>query len=244
MLVTTLNSKLLEEYGRSTVATWANFTRRSIVVVVSPDEVSSFEEALGSRYRVLPFCKDSLQSMATIRAFEAELDYRRADFRWQAGRFAWKVFAMQEAFAAYPGEPTITWLDADSILKPGFDEWLAKIFSPIHAVSFLGRAHKGIHAETGLLNFIGSKGRELCERVVEIYRSMQLFEFNEWHDAYVFTSVLLYDKHCFDISKHNRVRSSNPLYEIDRGRHILHLKGMRKSFNFMLLDDIRILLGR
>jgi hypothetical protein len=244
MLVTTLNSKLLEDYGRSTVGTWANFTRRSIVVVVSPDEVGCFEEALGSRYWVLPFCEESLQSMSMIRTREAEFDHRRADFRWQASRFAWKVFAMQEVFAAYPGELTITWLDADSILKPGFDEWLTKLFSPTHAVSFLGRAHKGIHAETGLINFIGSKGRELCERVVEIYRSMRLFEFNEWHDAYVFTSVLLYDKHCFDISKHNRVRSSNPLYEIDRGQHILHLKGMRKSSNFMLLDDIRILIGR
>ncbi len=244
MFVTTLNTKLLEEYGRTTLGTWADFTRRKIVVVVSPDELADFEVALGSRYRVLPFAEDSLRSMAAIREREEVLDHRRGDFRWQAGRFAWKVFAMREVFAAYPGESHITWLDADSILKPGFDEWVGKVFSLTHAVSYLGRAHKGIHAETGLINFVGPKGRELCERVINIYRSLELFEFNEWHDAYIFTSVLLYNKHCFDISKNQGVRSSNPLYEIDRGIHIIHLKGMRKNSNSKLLDNIRIFLGR
>jgi hypothetical protein len=244
MIVTTLSTKLLEDYGRSTVATWADFTQRSIVVVVSPEEVTDFEVALGDRYRVLPFSESNLRSMMAIRVREAELNYRRGDFRWQAGRFSWKVFAMQEVFATFPDEPSITWLDADSILKPGFDEWLEQVFSPTHAVSFLGRTHKSIHAETGLINFIGLKGRELCERIINIYRSLELFEFNEWHDGYVFTSVLLYNKHCFDISKHYGVRSSNPLYEIDRGKHLLHLKGMRKNSNFKLFDDFRILLGR
>jgi hypothetical protein len=244
MFVTTLSTKLLEEYGRSTVGDWADFTQRPIVVVVSPDEIGDFEAALGSRYRVLPFGGASLSSMAAIRGKEAELDNRRGDFRWQASRFAWKVFAMQEVFSAFPDEESVTWLDADSLLKPGFDAWLEQVFSPTHAVSFLGRTHKGIHAETGLMNFVGPKGRELCEQVVEIYRSLELFEFNEWHDAYVFSSVFLYNKHCFDISKHHGVRSSNPLYEIDRGRHILHLKGMRKNSSTMLLDDLRVLLRR
>jgi hypothetical protein len=244
MLVTTLSTKLLREYGLSTVGTWARSTRRRIAVVVSPEETADFVSALGSGYRVLPFGAASLESMEAIRARERDLDHQRGDFRWQAGRFAWKVFAMHEVLAAFPDEQTITWLDADSILKAGFDEWLDQVFSPTHAVSFLGRTHKGIHAETGLINFMGPKGRELCERVVDIYRSMELFEFKEWHDAYIFTSVLIYNKHCFDISKHRGVRSSNPLYEIDRGRHIVHLKGMRKNSSSMLLDDIRVLLGR
>lgn len=244
MLVTTLSAKLLNEYGKTTVGTWADFTQRGIVVVVSPDELRDFEVALGSRYTVIPFGEESLRSMAAIRAREEDLDHRRGDYRWQAGRFAWKVFAMEEVFSAFPEEPNITWLDADSILKPGFDEWVRGVFSSAHAVSFLGRTHKGIHAETGLINFIGAKGRDLCGEVIYIYRSLKLFEFNEWHDAYIFTSVLIYNKHCFDISKHLRARSSNPLYEIDRGIHIIHLKGMRKNSSSMLLDNIRILLGR
>jgi hypothetical protein len=244
MFVTTLSIKLFREYGQSTVGTWADFTRRDIVVVVSPEEMGDFEAVLGSRYRVLPFSDASLGHMAAIRDREDEIDHQRDDFRWQASRFAWKVFAMDEVFGAFPDEPTITWLDADSVLKPDLDDWLDQVFSPTHAVSFLGRTHKGIRVETGLINFIGPKSRELFERVLAIYRSLQLFEFNEWNDAYIFTSVLLYNKYCFDISKHRGVRSSNPLYEIDRGRHILHLKGMRKNNSFTLLDDIRILLGR
>lgn len=244
MLVTTLNTKLMNEYGQGTVGTWSSFTRRRIVVVVNPEDVDPFQNSLGERYSVIPFGSDSLQHMASIRAKEDELDHRRGNYRWQAARFSWKVFAMEEAYTAFPDEDPATWLDADSLLKPGFDEWLSEVFSSEHAVSFLGRAHKQLHAETGLINFKGSLGRELFERVLAIYKSLELFEFNEWTDSYIYTSVLQFNKHCFDICKHRGVRSSNPLYELDRGRHLLHLKGMRKNSSTKLLDDLRVLLRR
>lgn len=244
MFVTTLSTKLHEEYGRTTVATWSASTQRKIVVVVSPEEVDDFRTSLGPPYIVLPFSADSLRHMADIRAREEALNHRRGDYRWQAARFSWKVFALAEVFKAYPQEHVITWLDADSLLKDGFDAWLEQLFSPTHAVSFLGRAHKGIHAETGLINFIGAGGRKLFQRVLDIYLSLDLFDFNEWHDAYVFTSVFQFNRQCFDICKGRGVRSSNPLYEIDRGRHIIHLKGMRKDSSSKLLDDLRILLRR
>ncbi len=244
MLVTTLNTKLLEEYGRTTVATWSAFTGRKIVVVVNPEEVDYFKTELGSRYSVLPFGAGSLQHMAAIRSREDALNYRRGDYRWQAARFSWKVFAMEEAFISFPQEQVVTWLDADSLLKDGFDSWLSQVFSAEHAVSFLGRAHKQLHAETGLIDFRGAEGLRLFNRVLDIYKSLEIFDFNEWTDSYVYTSVFQFNKHCFDICKHRGVRSSNPIYEIDRGRHLIHLKGMRKNSSSMLLDDLRVLLRR
>ena len=246
MLLTTLSTKLLDEYGRDTVVTWSKYTRHKIVVVVSPDEVEAFKAALGPDYTVLAFSAVRMQYMAAIRACEQALDHRRGDYRWAASRFAWKVFAMDEVFNAFPQEPSITWIDADSVLKDGFDEWLAQLFSPQHAVSFLGRAHKQLHSESGLINFIGTEGRKQFERVLALYTSLDLFEYNEWHDGYLFNTVFQFSKHCFDICKHRGVRSSNPLYELDRGRHMVHLKGMRKNssrFSY-LLDDLRILLRR
>jgi hypothetical protein len=244
MLVTTLSAKLLDDYGRSTVATWHAFTKRRIVVVVNPDEVAQFRTVLGSAYSVIPFSDESLQSMAAIRSREEELAYRKGDYRWQAARFSWKVFAMEEAFRAFPEDDPATWLDADSLLKPGFDDWLSQLFSDRHAVSFLGRAHKQLHAETGLIDFRSAKGRELFRKVLEIYRSLEIFDFNEWTDSYIYTYAFQFHKDCFDICKHRGVKSSNPLYEIDRGRHLLHLKGMRKSNSIMLLDNLRVILRR
>jgi hypothetical protein len=244
MLITTLSAKLLDDYGRSTVATWQGFTSRPIVVVVNPDEVAKFRFDLGSAYHVIPFSNQSIQSMEAIRNREAELAYRKGDYRWQAARFSWKVFAMEEAFRMFPENDPATWLDADSLLKQGFDDWLAQLFSDRHAVSFLGRAHKQLHAETGLINFRGAKGRELFCKVLEIYRSLEIFDFNEWTDSYIYTYTFQFHKDCFDICKHRGVRSSNPLYEIDRGRHLLHLKGMRKSNSIMLFDDLRVFLRR
>lgn len=244
MLVTTLNTKLMNDYGHSTVGTWSAFTQRRLVVVVNPEDVEPFQQQLGDKYCVIPFSNDSLLHMAKIRAREEELDHHRNDYRWQAARFSWKVFAMEEAYKAFPDEDPVTWLDADSVLKAGFDQWLSALFSPEHAVSFLGRAHKQLHAETGLINFKGDLGRVMFERVLAIYKSLELFDYNEWTDSYIYTSVLQFNKHCFDICKHRGVRSSNPLYELDRGRHILHLKGMRKNSSTMLLDDLRVLLRR
>ncbi len=244
MFVTTLSTKLLDEYGRQTVATWSEFTTREIAVVVGPDEVDTFRSALGPAYRVLPFSAKSMSSMAAIRERENALDYRRGDYRFQASRFSWKVFALDDAFDAGANVAQITWLDADSLLRPGVDDWLQSLFSPDHAVSFLGRAHKQLHVESGLINFLGPEGQRQYRRVVDMYRSLELFDLNEWHDGYAVTPFFQFSRQCFDISKHRRVRSSNPLYEIDRGRHLLHLKGQRKASSSFLLDDLRVLLRR
>jgi hypothetical protein len=244
MLVTTLSAKLLDDYGRTTVATWYAFTKRRIVVVVNPDEVAQFRIDLGSAYSVIPFSDESIQLIQAIRKREEKLAYRKDDYRWQAGRFSWKVFAMEEAFRAFPAEDPATWLDADSLMKQGFDDWLSQLFSDKHAVSFLGRSHKQLHAETGLIDFRGAKGREFFRKVFKIYRSLEIFDFNEWTDSYIYTYAFQFHKDCFDICKYRGVKSSNPLYEIDRGRHILHLKGMRKNAKFLFFDNIRMLLGR
>ncbi len=244
MFITTLNSHLFKEYGHLTVSSWGEMTKEQIAVVVSPEELDVFKGLLSSRYRMIPFGAQSLHSMAAIRERETQLDYMRHDFRWQASRFSWKIFAIHEALNAFPEENSVTWLDADSLIRPGIDKWLKALFSETHAVSFLGREHKSIHAETGLINFVGSTGRQLFQQVFEIYRTLRVFDFKEWHDAYIFTSVFLYNKYCYDISKHRGVRSSNPLYEIDRGKHLLHLKGNRKSSSRFLIDDLRVILGR
>lgn len=244
MLITTLSSKLLADYGRSTVATWGSFTKKRIVVVVKPDELAQFRAELGSKYFVIPFSNESLQCIEAIREREEELAYRKGDYRWQAARFSWKVFAMDEAYRVFPKEDPVTWLDADSLLKRDFDKWLLRLFSDSHAVSFLGRAHKQMHAETGLIDFRGDRGREIFREVLEIYKTLDVFNFNEWTDSYIYTYAFQFKKDCYDICKHLGVKSSNPLYEIDRGRHLLHLKGMRKNSKIMLIDDLRILLGR
>jgi hypothetical protein len=244
MFVTTLSTELLNEYGRQTVATWSAFTQRRIVVVVGPGEVAAFREVLNDSYEVVSFSGSSLAAMAAIRQRENELNYRRGDYRYQAARFSWKVFALADAFGAFPNEPAITWLDADSLLRPGIDTWLQQIFSSTHGVSFLGRAHKQLHVESGLMNFLGDDGRGLYRRVIDTYRTLDLFNFKEWHDGFIVTPFFQFSKYGFDISKQHRVRSSNPLFEIDRGRHLLHLKGARKASSSLLLDNLRVWLGR
>lgn len=244
MLVTTINKRLMNEYGNRTVASWSSFSDQRIVIVVSPEEVQYFRGLLDQRYCIIPFPMRSMQHIDEIRMHEEKHNYRRGDYRWQAARFSWKVFAIEAAFEAFPNEDQVTWLDADSLLRSGFDNWLSSVVSVKHSVSFFGRSHKQLHAETGLIDFRGPGGREIFSRVLQIYKSLALFEFNEWTDSYVYTSVFHFNKHCFDISKHRGIRSSNPLYELDKGRHILHLKGTRKSSFSHVYDALRVLFRR
>jgi hypothetical protein len=244
MLVTTLNAKLLDAYGRSTVATWAGYTRQPVVAVASPQEQGLFERTLGQGFQVLAFTEASLEAMRAIQDKEAALNHRRDDYRFQAGRFSWKVFAMAEAFRAFPEEPALTWLDADSLLRPGIDEWLTQIFSGDDAVFYFGRAHKQMHAETGLIHFKGPLGRALFARVLHEYETLGLFDHHEWTDSYIYTAAFQFRRGCCDLSRRHGVRSSNPIFEIDGGRHLLHLKGGRKSASSTALDRLRVWLGR
>jgi hypothetical protein len=244
MLVTTLNARLLDAYGRSTVATWADYTRQPVVAVVSPKEQPLFAQALGQGFQVLEFAEPSLKAMRAIQDREAGLDHRRDDYRFQAARFSWKVYAVAEAFRAFPDEPSLTWLDADSLLRPGVDEWLAQLFSGDDAVYYFGRAHKQMHAETGLIHFRGDAGRALFGRVLHEYETLGLFDHHEWTDSYIYTAAFQFRRGCCDLSRKHRVRSSNPIFEIDGGRHLLHLKGSRKSASSTALDRLRVWLGR
>jgi hypothetical protein len=244
MLVTTLNAELLDAYGRSTVATWTRYTRQAVVAVVSPHEQAHFQQALGPGFQILGFSAASLDAMRAIREKEAALNHRRDDYRFQAGRFSWKVFAMAEAFRAHPEEPALTWLDADSLLRPGVDDWLARMFCGDDAVYYFGRAHKQMHAETGLIHFRGPLGRALFARVLHEYQTLGLFDHHEWTDSYIYTAVFQYRRGCCDLSRRHHVRSSNPIFEIDGGQHLLHLKGGRKSTSSMALDRLRVWLGR
>jgi hypothetical protein len=244
MLVTTLNARLLDAYGRSTVATWTGFSRQPVVVVVSPQEKTLFAQTLGQSFQVRSFSATALEAIRAIQDKEAALGHRRDDYRFQAGRFSWKVLAMAEAFNAFPEEPALTWLDADSLLRPGVDEWLGRLFAGDDAVYYFGRAHKQMHAETGLIHFRGSLGRSLFARVLHEYETLGLFDHHEWTDSYIYTAVFQFRRGCCDLSRKHGVRSSNPIFEIDAGRHLLHLKGGRKSASSTALDRLRVWLGR
>ena len=120
-------------------------------------------------------------------------------------------------------------------------DFLASVTS---GAGFFGRAHKNLHAETGLVVLNGESGRQAFMRAYEIYNRVDIFRFNEWTDSYVYSWAFSSFADCTDFSVKFNLKSSNPIFEFDRGKSVLHLKGNRKGSVNRIVDHFRVLIRR
>lgn len=149
------------------------------------------------------------------------------NYRLDAYKFSAKVFALHDA--AKVDAPFI-WLDADVVThSPLTLDWLHSICKP--SITHLGR--KGInYSETGFIYFEGVEARTLIADLYDIYMSGEIFNYQEWTDAFVFERVLQLHK-LHDLTTHNLVDpdyvgldafANSPLKDV-----FTHLKGDRKN---------------
>ena len=117
------------------------------------------------------------------------------DFRFNAFRFAYKVFAIYNAFKKIRSRYLI-WLDADikthkKIPLIFFD----KLVKKNSYISYLGRENVSLrhltYSECGFLIFDThhSTHRIFWEEMMSMYSGGKLFNEKEWHDSYIFDQV-------------------------------------------------------
>lgn len=122
------------------------------------------------------------------------------NYRKQAVRFCHKVFALKRALDANAeskknGEPHaryFIWMDADvHTLRPvTMDEIRKCLPKPGDAVAYLGRKDWD-HSECGWLAFdLDNKGADIIDAMYEAYRTDAVFNYEQWHDSYIFDRVL------------------------------------------------------
>ncbi len=238
--ITTLNKALFENYGRKTLASWSRVLDGPIFLYIDPKE-REFWNGLGLDMNIIDFNNDSLAVINRISDYEDGLGIDKSDFRFSSKRFSWKVMSIWQAAN---DDDSFTWIDADCILSDNFEVWWDQVYSKTHQISYFGRNYKKMHAETGLVYFNVRQSRCVIDHVFNAYSDLDLYNFKEWHDAYIFTSFIRDRRDCYDISDKFNLRSSNPILELDRGVRISHLKGNRKQTGFTFKDYISIKLGR
>jgi hypothetical protein len=159
----------------------------------------------------------------------------KKQFRWDAVRFCYKVYAKSVAVDLIPSGWMI-WLDADTVCHSAVThDFLQKVCPQDAMVSYLGRGEK-YHSECGWVayNLDHPQCRRFVHDFVDMYNTDAIFKQREWHDSYIF-DVLRKQRqdHCkfhnLNPSYDDKGLAGHPFINSDLGSVMDHVKGDRKQ---------------
>lgn len=161
----------------------------------------------------------------------------RKNFKWQAVRFCYKVFATQHAANTIDTDWLI-WIDADSHTHSAVPEaWLSVVCPDSHLISYLGRTDR-YHSECGWVAY--NKRDPLCLPYINDFAGMyerdEIFNLREWHDSYVWDEVRKRYRDqrqakFFNLNPEPDTKglAGHPFINSELGRYMDHMKGDRKG---------------
>jgi len=227
-IVTSWGPKGWDLYGKNFLDSTRNW-EKSITLEIYVDGMDP-TTITGSHVPTVVKSLEETQGFTTFREAHKDKNGETPEgynYRLDAYKFCAKVFALHDA--AIDPQPFI-WLDADVITHaPLTEAWLRAIVKP--SITHLGR--KGInYSETGFIYFEGVEARALIADMYDIYTTGEVFNYQEWTDAFIFERVLqLHKMHALEA--HSLVDpdymgldafENSPLKEV-----FTHLKGARKN---------------
>jgi hypothetical protein len=264
-VVTTFNQSGLELYGQrmidSFVKTWPtavqlhvyaeacnpNIPTNGQVILHDLDAVASLAR-FKQRWRGVPHANGDI-SQDPIRRLRKDA---RKEFKWNAVRFAHKVYAVFDA-AKTVSTDVLMWMDADMVChSPISISDLLRLCPADKDLGFLGR--KGKFSECGL--YAMSLRSPATQQFLSVFQQMYdqaetgIFTLDEWHDSFVFDAVRQrvtlaeqdWSSTLGDIRPHakNSPGEGHPLINSEWGRWLDHLKGDRKQTGRSWADDVKV----
>lgn len=188
---------------------------------------------------------DFHQNIPEYNVFKNKYSFRnRTDnFRYDALRFAHKVFAIKKAIYLCNTQYLI-WLDSDIKTFKKIDyKFLNSLIKTNYYMSYLGRGHlkdnPNQYSEAGFMIFDLNHeiDKSFWEDMNEMYMGGKLFELDEWHDSYIFDvvrkkieknknikNINISDLGLKDVGNENHVFVASNL-----GDYMDHKKGDRKN---------------
>jgi hypothetical protein len=167
-------------------------------------------------------------------------DYKKS-FKWDAVRFAHKVYAICHA-ARHCTADWLIWMDADTVCHSVINNSDLDALCPeSYDVCYLGRENK--YSECGLyaLNLRSSQTQEFLKLFQHYYDSAEtgIFTLAEWHDSFVFDTVRSQlPLHSLNWSAGLISGEGHPLINSSWGAWLDHLKGSRKSLGRSKPQDL------
>ena len=256
-VVTTFNKQGMDLYGQRFIESFEENVDESIKLYVYAEDC--FPSIVG-RHRV--FELQTRQTLPKLMEFKKrwkdvpkangippdDIKARRPrdhhkEFKWNAVRFANKVYAVLDAFER--STDWCVWMDADTFVH---SNWSQKQFESLLPndkwLTYVGRG-KGSQTwpECGFYGM--NKNHAMCVQFLKEFERFYedaengIFKLEEWHDSYVFGHILnimkATDNNVLDYSAEMYLKEAktggggHPLINTELGKYIDHMKGDRKN---------------
>ena len=243
-VITSFHNEGLKQYGQRMINTFEQCWPSDVDLIVCAENCQP--EVTRSNTRVFDLldqsadCRDFVQRhqnnpLAHGQAGPPEVFNPRKAFRWNAVRFAYKVFSVALC-AENVKSGWMIWLDADTHTHSSVPmPWLNQVCPDETMISYLGRGEK-YHSECGWVgyNLDHPETRNFIKDFVDMYRTDAIFKEREWHDSYIWDVVrkryqlanLFYN---LNPSHDNKGLAGHPFINSELGRYMDHVKGERKN---------------
>jgi hypothetical protein len=267
-VVTTFNKQGMDLYGQRFIESFEENVDESIKLFVYAEDCFP---AIVGRHRV--FELQTRQLLPKLMEFKKrwkdvpkangippdDIKARRPrdhhkEFKWNAVRFANKVYAVLDAFER--STDWCVWMDADTFVH---SNWSQKQFESLLPndkwLTYVGRG-KGSQTwpECGFYGM--NKNHSMCVQFLKEFERFYedaengIFKLEEWHDSYVFGHILnimkATDNNVLDYSAEMYLKEAktggggHPLINTELGKYIDHMKGDRKNTGKSLQKDLMV----
>ena len=252
-VITTFNQAGLKQYGQRMISTFEQYWPAEVDLVVYA------ENCKPTVSRANTCVADLLSDSAELRQFierhqnnplahgqstpDRQVDPKK-QFRWDAVRFAYKVFSIALAVTTVKTDWLI-WLDADTHThSPVPIAGLHELCPVDSMISYLGRSET-YHSECGWVayNLTNPQTLQFIKDFVAMYNNDEIFELDEWHDSYVWDVVRrkYYGANKFynlNPAPGTKGLAGHPFINSALGLYMDHVKGKRKVTGQSKAKDI------
>lgn len=253
-VVTTFNASGYQTYGKTMIDTFVKNWPAEVELAVYAEDLNILPTSNNVKIFDLMQASPELSSFklrwqgipkANGDVSDDPIRSKRKDsgkgFKWDAVRFAHKVYAIFHA-AKNTSADWLIWMDADMVCHSPVEQDFLTTMCPENVdICFLGR--EGKYTECGLyaINLNSATSRVFLSKFQELYDQDNIFSFPEWHDSYVFDEVRRSVK-CQELnwSKNIIKGEGHPLINSEWGAYLDHLKGSRKTQGHSNLKDLKI----
>ena len=242
-VITTFHQAGLEQYGQRMIDTFEQYWPAEVDLIVLAENCTPRTTRPNTKV------VDLLEASPDLRAFverhknnplahgkagPPDVFNPKKQFRWDAVRFCYKVFAKSVASDMIDSGWMI-WIDADTITHtPVPLQFLNTVCPSGNMISYLGRGEK-YHSECGWVayNLDAAECRQFVKDFVHMYNTDRIFQEREWHDSYIFDVLRKRIQgrckfHNLNPSYDDKGLAGHPFINSELGQYMDHVKGDRK----------------
>jgi len=262
LLITSFNENLLNQYGQRMVKEFSEKSDGSVQlkVIYEGNTVPSIQlenvEFIGFNH---PGHHQFIRKFGRLQeARGLRIEFLKSnhvnlshDFRYDAIRFSFKIFALIQAIELFKPDRYFAWLDADvRCLKSFGAADLVRFFPDTNQLmSFLGRTKfppSGAYSECGFLGFNTSHPQlaNFLNRMADTYTTGEIFTHEQWHDSWIWDQTRLeFEREQVEFKNISGAAADteHPFINSDLGIYFDHQKGpLRKQSGTSFAEDYKL----